>query len=128
LYTHVVDSIVLIPFLDLLVHALVLFFYYCLIFTYAFVSCSIAWFPSIVLVGFPSSWGPPPYNTLINIRTLSNRDLIAFFEGTIKKFHITIKTVNVIIQKAHLITIEHGALQAKLLEDYKRKSKLRRSI
>jgi hypothetical protein len=24
-------------------------------------SCSIAWFPSIVPVGFSSGWGPPPY-------------------------------------------------------------------
>ena len=49
-------------------------------------------------------------NTLINIQTLSDRDPIAFFKGTIKKFYITIKTVNIVIQKAHLKTIEHSAL------------------
>ena len=37
------------------------------------------------------------WNTLINIQTLSDRDLIAFFESTIKKFYITIKTINIII-------------------------------
>jgi hypothetical protein len=65
LYIHVIDSIVLIPFLNLRVYALVLFFYYCLIFIYAFISCSIAWFPSIVPVGFSSGCGPPPYNSRI---------------------------------------------------------------
>jgi hypothetical protein len=38
------------------------------------------------------------------------------------------KTIDIVIQKAHLITIKHGALQAKLLKDYKRKSKSRQSI
>jgi membrane protein YqaA with SNARE-associated domain len=32
-----------------------LHFAYCFMFIYAFASCSIAWFPSIVLVGFSSS-------------------------------------------------------------------------
>jgi len=47
-------------------HALILFFCYCLIFTYAFVCCSIAWFPSIVPVGFSSGWGSPPYMFLVS--------------------------------------------------------------
>ena len=37
------------------------------------------------------------WNTLINIRTLSDRDPTTFFEGTIKKFYITMKIVDVII-------------------------------
>jgi hypothetical protein len=38
-------------------------FYYCFIFIYAFASCSIAWFPGIVPVGFSSGCGPPPYTS-----------------------------------------------------------------
>jgi hypothetical protein len=53
---------------------------------------------------------------------------MAFSEGTIQKFHVTMKTVDVVLQKAHLTIIEHGALQAQLLEDHKRKSKSRRSV
>jgi hypothetical protein len=59
------DSTVLLLFLDLRVHALVLSFYYCLIFTYAFVGCSIAWFPGIVPVGFLLAEVRPPTLSLI---------------------------------------------------------------
>jgi cytochrome bd-type quinol oxidase subunit 2 len=53
--SFVASFTVLLLFLDLRMHASVLFFCYCLIFAYAFVCCSIAWFPGIVPVGFSSS-------------------------------------------------------------------------
>jgi hypothetical protein len=38
------------------------------------------------------------------------------------------KSVDIQLQKAYLITIEHGALQAKLLAESKRKTNSRRSV
>jgi hypothetical protein len=71
---------------------------------------------------------PEMWNTIVDVRALEDRDPTTYSKGTIQKFYITMKSIDIVLQKAHLTTIEHGALQAKLLEDHKRKSKSRRSI
>jgi hypothetical protein len=43
-------------------------------------------------------------------------------------FHITLKSVDIQLQKAHLTTIEHLALQEKVRDEGKRKVTSRRSI
>ena len=68
------------------------------------------------------------WTALTTVRALNDRDPTAWSDNTVQVFHVVIKTVDVVLQKAHLTTLEHGILQAKLIEETKRKSKSRRSI
>jgi translation initiation factor 2B subunit (eIF-2B alpha/beta/delta family) len=68
------------------------------------------------------------WTALTTVRALDDRDPTTWSDNTVQVFHGTMKTVDVVLQKAHLTTIEHGILQAKLIEETKRKSKSRRSI
>ena len=68
------------------------------------------------------------WNTAATIRALGDRDPTQFSDNSVQVFHYTMKSVDVQLQKAHLTTIEHGALQAKLLTGSKRKINSRRSV
>ena len=80
------------------------------------------------LPALPPTRPPEVWNCITTIRALGDCDPTKFSDGTVQTFHSTIKSVDVVLQKAHLTSIEHGALQAKLLAEYKRKSNSRRSI
>jgi hypothetical protein len=68
------------------------------------------------------------WNTAATVRALGDRDPTQFSDNSIQVFYNTMKSVDVQLQKAYLITIEHGALQAKLLAKSKRKTNSRRSV
>jgi hypothetical protein len=80
------------------------------------------------LPALPPTGPPEIWNTITTIQALGDRDPTQFSEGSVQTFHSTLKTVDIILQKAHLTTLEHGALQAKLMEETKRKSKSRQSV
>ena len=67
-------------------------------------------------------------NTAATVRALRDRDPTQFSDPSIQVFHDTIKSVDVQLQKAHLTTIQHAALQEKIRADGKRKTTSRRSI
>jgi predicted ABC-type ATPase len=62
------------------------------------------------------------------IRILSNRDPTKFSDYSISLFYSTIKDVDIYLQKAHLDILEHGVLQDKIRNEYKRQSTSRQSI
>jgi hypothetical protein len=62
------------------------------------------------------------------VREFNDRDPTKFLDNSREVFKYTMKTVNIHLQKAHLITIEHGNLQAKLIADSKRKIISRRNV
>jgi hypothetical protein len=68
------------------------------------------------------------WNTAATVQALGDRDHTQFSDNSIQVFYNTMKSVDVQLQKAHLTTIEHGALQAKLLAKSKRKTNSRRSV
>ena len=68
------------------------------------------------------------WTTAATIRALGDRDPTQFSEPSIQLFHSTMKSVDVQLQKSHLTTLEHAALQEKIRADQKRKSTSRRSI
>jgi hypothetical protein len=76
----------------------------------------------------PPTHLPEVWNCITTVRALEDRDPTKFSDSTIQTFHSTMKNVDVTLQKAHLTTIEHGNLQAKLLAEHKRKTSSRRSI
>lgn len=50
------------------------------------------------------------WNTAATVRALRDRDPTQFSDNSIQVFYNTMKSVDVQLQKAHLTTIEHGAL------------------
>ena len=68
------------------------------------------------------------WNTAATVRALRDRDPTQFSEPSVLTFYNTIKDVDMQLQKAYLITVEHTALQDKIKHDTKRKSTSRRSI
>jgi hypothetical protein len=67
------------------------------------------------------------WNTASTLRALADRDPTKFSDNSKETWKITVKKVNVQLQKSHLQTIEHQALQTKLREEYNRKAKSRKS-
>lgn len=67
------------------------------------------------------------WNTAATVRALGDRDPTKFSDGSVQLYHKTMKAVDTQLQKGHLMTIEHNSLQAKLREDYNKKSKSRKS-
>ena len=61
------------------------------------------------------------WNTIAKVREFGNCNPTKFSDNSREVFKYIIKAVNIQLQKAHLITIEHGILQAKLIADSKRK-------
>ena len=80
------------------------------------------------LPAFPPTRHEEIWTTAAAIRALGDRDPTQFSESSIELFHSTMKSVDVQLQKSHLKTLEHAALQEKILADRKRKSTSRRSI
>jgi hypothetical protein len=72
----------------------------------------------------PKKCGPLP----LPCELLGIRDPTQFSEPSIQLFHSTMKSVDVQLQKSHLTTLEHAALQEKIRADQKRKSTPRKSI
>ena len=68
------------------------------------------------------------WNIATTVRSLGDRDPTQFSEPSIQMFHVTIKSVDIQLQKAHLTTIEHLALQEKARNEGKRKITSRRSV
>jgi len=66
--------------------------------------------------------------TAANIRALADRDPTMFSDPSIQLFKTTLQSVDLQLQKAHLITIEHAALQEKIRLEKRRKTTSRRSI
>ena len=64
----------------------------------------------------------------MKVREFKDRDPTKFSDNLCEVFKYTMKTVDIQLQKAHLITVEHSNLQAKLLADNKRKLVSRRSV
>jgi hypothetical protein len=80
------------------------------------------------LPALPPTRPPEIWNTAATVRALGDRDPTQFSEPSVQVFHITMKSVDIQLQKAHLTTIEHLALQEKVRNDGKRKITSRRSI
>ena len=66
--------------------------------------------------------------TAANIRALADRDPTMFSDPSIQLFKTTLQSVDLQLQKAHLITMEHAALQEKIRLEKRRKTTSRRSI
>jgi hypothetical protein len=67
------------------------------------------------------------WNTAATLRALADRDPTTFSENSKETWIVTVKKVDIQLQKSHLQTIEHQALQTKLREEYNRKAKSRKS-
>jgi hypothetical protein len=67
------------------------------------------------------------WNTAATLRALADRDPTKFSDNSKQTWVDTVKKVDVQLQKSHLQTIEHQALQTKLREEYNRKAKSRKS-
>jgi hypothetical protein len=68
------------------------------------------------------------WDTSTAVRALSDRDPTKFSDYSVGLFHQTMKDVDIHLQKAHLDTLEHSALQDKICNEHKRRSTSRRSI
>jgi hypothetical protein len=68
------------------------------------------------------------WDTASKVRELGSRDPTQFSDNSRSIFKETMKAVDIHLQKAHLTSLEHGHLQAKLLAENKRKNNSRRSI
>jgi len=68
------------------------------------------------------------WNIATTVQSLGDRDPTQFFKPSIQIFHVTMKSVDIQLQKAHLTTIEHLALQEKARNEGKRKITSRRSV
>ena len=68
------------------------------------------------------------WNTSAKVRVLADRDPTLFSDPSVQLFRSTMKAVDIELQKAHLKTIEHTALQEKIRNENKRKRTSRRSI
>jgi hypothetical protein len=66
------------------------------------------------LLALPLTRPPEIWNTAATVRALGDRDPTQFSEPSVQVFHITMKSVDIQLQKAHLTTIEHLALQEKV--------------
>ena len=51
------------------------------------------------------------WNTAATVRALGDRDPTQFSEPSVQLYHTTMHSVDVQLQKSHLITVEHSALQ-----------------
>jgi hypothetical protein len=80
------------------------------------------------LPALPLTCPPEIWNTAASVRTPGDRDPTQFSEPSVQMFHITMKLVDIQLQKAHLTTIEHLALEEKVRNEEKRKITSRRSI
>ncbi|KAN0073265.1 hypothetical protein V8E54_008485 [Elaphomyces granulatus] len=80
------------------------------------------------LPAFPRTRPEEIWTTAAAIRALGDRDHTQFSKPSIELFQSTMKSVDVQLQKSRLKTLEHAALQEKILADRKRKSTSRRSI
>lgn len=67
-------------------------------------------------------------NIAATVQSLRDRDPTQFSKPSIQTFHITIKSVDIQLQKAYLATIEHLALQEKAQNEGKRKVTSRQSV
>ena len=67
------------------------------------------------------------WNTAATLRALADYDPTTFSENSKETWIAIVKKVNIQLQKSHLQTIEHQALQTKLREEYNRKAKSRKS-
>jgi hypothetical protein len=68
------------------------------------------------------------WDTTAKVREFGDRDPTKFSDNSREVFKHTMKAVDIQLQKAHLTTIEHGTLQAKLIADGKRKIISRRTV
>jgi hypothetical protein len=68
------------------------------------------------------------WDTSAVIQSFQDRDPTQFSNYSIGLFHKTIKDVNTHLQKAHLDTLEHGALQDRIRNEHKRQSTSQQSI
>jgi hypothetical protein len=57
----------------------------------------------------------------MKVHEFADHDLMKFLDNSYEVFKYTIKSVDLQLQKAHLIIVEHSNLQAKLLADNKRR-------
>lgn len=75
---------------------------------------------------------PPPASELwqisSSIREFAERDPTQFSSPSAKRFKSTMTNTDIALQKAHLLRVEHTALQQKLRVESKRKNTSRRSI
>jgi hypothetical protein len=76
----------------------------------------------------PPSQPAEIWNTAVKVREFADRDLTKFSDNSCEVFKYTMKSVDLQLQKAHLTTVEHSNLQAKLLADNKRRMASRRSV
>jgi hypothetical protein len=67
------------------------------------------------------------WNTASTIRALEDRDPTKFSDNSVQVYHETLKSVSVQLQKGLLVTMEYQALQTKVLSEYNRKAKSRKS-
>jgi hypothetical protein len=83
---------------------------------------------SIELPTLPPTRPQEIWTTSATVRALGDRDSTQFSEPSVQLFHHTMHLVDVQLQKSHLISLEHTALQTKIQEEQKRKTNSRRSI
>ena len=60
------------------------------------------------------------------VRSLNDRDPTKFSDKSQQVWHRTIDKVDVVLQKTHLLEVQHQNLQAKLREDHNKKAKSRK--
>jgi hypothetical protein len=76
----------------------------------------------------PPSYPLDIWDTTARVCEFGDRDPTKFSDNSCSIFKKTIKNINIELQKAHLISLEHSYLQAKLLAKSKHKNNSRRSI
>ena len=58
----------------------------------------------------PLSWLIEIWNIAVKVREFTDRDLTKFLDNSCEVFKYIMKSVNLHLQKAHLITVEYGNL------------------
>ena len=68
------------------------------------------------------------WDTAAKVREFGDRDPTKFSDNSREVFKVVMKSVDLQLQKAHLTTVEHGNLQARILAENKQKMVSRRTV